>query len=105
MEKENSASYTAVQLNGKSMIRMSVRLSVLHGAGTYVQQKPLPNGIPSIQSASQKLHEALCGVWCCDDSAHRSHYAKLCVDVQVEEQVRLDLAISCYESNVHGDNR
>jgi hypothetical protein len=73
-----------------------------HEANTCVKHKLLPAGISSVQSASQKLHEALCGAWCCDDPAHRGHYAKLCVDVQVEEQVRLDLAISCHEPNVNG---
>lgn len=73
-----------------------------YDAKTCIQHKPLPTGLTLVNSASQKLHEALCGAWCCDDPAHRGHYAKLCVDVKVEEQVRLDLAISCHEPSANG---
>ncbi|KAH6618467.1 hypothetical protein C7974DRAFT_415841 [Boeremia exigua] len=73
--------------------------------GSFVQHKALPRGIGSIQDASQKLHEALCGAWCCDDAAHRGHYAKLCIDAQVQAEVRLDLAISCHEPSPSGQMR
>lgn len=72
------------------------------GSSTHLQHSDLPSGISSIQSASQKLHDALCDAWCCDDPAHRCHYAKLCVDAQVEAEVRLDLAISCHEPSLTG---
>ncbi|KAJ8114277.1 hypothetical protein OPT61_g3796 [Boeremia exigua] len=70
--------------------------------GSGIQNKALPNGIGLIQNASHKLHEALCGAWCCDDPAHRGHDAKLCIDAQVQAEVRLDLAISCYEPCLNG---
>ncbi|KAH7398767.1 hypothetical protein DE146DRAFT_504079 [Phaeosphaeria sp. MPI-PUGE-AT-0046c] len=66
--------------------------------GALVQHKMLPDRFQAIQGASQKLHEALCSAWCCDDSKHRGHYAKLCLDAEVQEEVRLDLAISCHET-------
>ncbi|KAF2629517.1 hypothetical protein BU25DRAFT_456615 [Macroventuria anomochaeta] len=75
-----------------------------HGTSACVQHKPLPRGLNSIQNASQKLHEAICGAWCCDDPTHRGHYAKLCIDAQVQAEVRLDLAISCHEPSPNGNN-
>ncbi|KAF1851953.1 uncharacterized protein K460DRAFT_373841 [Cucurbitaria berberidis CBS 394.84] len=74
-----------------------------HAAGTLVMHKTLPARFHSIQNASQKLHEALCSAWCCDDLAHRGHYAKLCLDAEFQTEVRLDLAISCQETSNHGD--
>jgi hypothetical protein len=70
-----------------------------------VKQQALPDRFHSIQSASQKLHEALCSAWCCDDIAHCGHYAKLCLDAQVGIEVHLNLAISCQESYTNNDNR
>lgn len=67
-------------------------------ANALVNQKALPDKFHAIQSASNKLHEALCEAWCCDDVAHRAHYAKLCLDAEVGLGVRLDLAISCNKS-------
>ncbi|KAF1828669.1 hypothetical protein BDW02DRAFT_511784, partial [Decorospora gaudefroyi] len=67
-----------------------------------VKHKTAPGRFQSIQNASQKLHEALCGAWCCDDPAHRRHYAKLCLDAEVQTEVRLDLAISCHEPGTDG---
>lgn len=52
-------------------------------AGTLVKHKTLPDRFKSIQNASQKLHEALRGAWCCDNLAHRD-YAKLCLDAEVK---------------------
>lgn len=76
-----------------------------YGKNTCVQHKPLPMRLNSVQNASQKLHEALCNAWCCDDSAHRGHYAKLCIDTPVQVEVRLDLAISCHEPSLDGNTR
>jgi hypothetical protein len=66
--------------------------------GTLVKHRALPSRFRSIQNASQKLHEALCDAWCCDDPGHRGHYAKICLDADVQTEVRLDLAISCHEN-------
>ena len=74
-----------------------------HAASTLVRHKALPARFHSIQNASQKLHEALCSAWCCDDLAHRGHYAKLCLDAEVRTEVHLDLAISCHEPSNEGD--
>ncbi|KAF2865320.1 hypothetical protein BDV95DRAFT_632374 [Massariosphaeria phaeospora] len=60
--------------------------------------KALPSRIDAIKSTSQKLHEALAGAWCCGDLKHGGHYAKLCLDAEVQNEVRLDLAISCQET-------
>lgn len=70
--------------------------------GMCIQHRALPGELRAIQTASLKLHEALCGAWCCDDPNHRGHHAKLCVDVQVQAEVRLDLAISCHEPYLDG---
>ncbi|UPX11403.1 uncharacterized protein EKO05_0002009 [Ascochyta rabiei] len=61
------------------------------------QQTVLPASYNAIQTAAKKLHEAICEAWCCDDAAHRGHYAKLCLDAHLQAEVRLDLAISCHE--------
>ena len=66
-----------------------------HPAGTSVARKTLPSHITAIQQASQKLHEALSNAWCCSDLAHMRHFAKLCLDAEVQAGVRLKLAISC----------
>ncbi|KAH0841626.1 hypothetical protein FOPE_06733 [Fonsecaea pedrosoi] len=47
-----------------------------------------------VQRVAGKLHEALNEAWCCNGLGHTHHYAKLCVGVQVNRGVRLDLAIS-----------
>jgi hypothetical protein len=73
--------------------------------GALVRHQALPERFQSIQSASQKLHEALCNAWCCDDPAHGGHYAKLCLDAEVHTEVRLDLAISCHETAAARDQR
>ncbi|KAH4115333.1 hypothetical protein HBH47_181800 [Parastagonospora nodorum] len=67
-------------------------------AGATVRHKVLPDRFQSIQSASQKLHEALCSAWCCDDAKHRGHFAKLCLDAEADTEVRLDIAISCHDT-------
>ncbi|KAE8845897.1 hypothetical protein PTNB73_01878 [Pyrenophora teres f. teres] len=72
--------------------------------GTLVNHKALPSRFQSIQSASQKLHEALSDAWCCDDLAHRGHCAKLCLDAEAQTEVHLDLAISCHELTAGTDN-
>ncbi|KAF2036133.1 hypothetical protein EK21DRAFT_52993 [Setomelanomma holmii] len=69
-----------------------------------VKHKVLPDRFHSIQSASQKLHEALCSAWCCNDAEHRGHYAKLCLDAEVQSEVRLDLAISCQEPSMESNH-
>ena len=57
----------------------------------------VPKHYNTIEIAARELHEALCEAWCCDDAARRSHYAKLCLDAEVQSEVQLDLAISCHE--------
>jgi hypothetical protein len=69
-----------------------------------IRHKALPGRFLAIQNASQKLHEALCNAWCCDDADHRAHYAKLCLDAEVKAEVSLDLAISCHEAPTGVDN-
>jgi hypothetical protein len=65
----------------------------------------VPTHYNTIQIAAKKLYEALCEAWCCDDAAHRSHYAKLCLDAKVQSEVQLDLAISCHELDVNPPGR
>lgn len=65
----------------------------------------VPKHYNTIQIAARKLHEALCEAWCCDDAAHRSHYAKLCLDAKVQSEVQLDLAISCHEPDMNSLGR
>jgi hypothetical protein len=72
--------------------------------GNLVKHRTLPGRFQFIQNASQKLHEALCNAWCCDDPAHRGHYAKLCLDADFQTEVRLDLAIFCHETAADGDH-
>ncbi len=66
--------------------------------------KALPVRYGNIRDASQKLHEALCRYWCCEDAAHRGHCAKLCIttEAETEDEVQLDLAISCQEPALPG---
>lgn len=73
--------------------------------GACIQHRALPVELTSVRNASRKLHEALCGAWCCDDAAHVGHYAKLCIDVEVRAEVRLDLAISCHEPSTKERDR
>ena len=71
-----------------------------HGArasDALVRHKAIPHHIQSIRSASHKLHDALCSSWCCDESAHRGHHAKLCLDAEIQSEVCLNIAISCHE--------
>jgi hypothetical protein len=89
-----------------STLRSQIRAfqhQVAGTTGTLVRHRPLPDRFHSIQGASQKLHEALCSAWCCDDAKHRGHYVKLCLDAEVHAEVRLDLAISCHETSVSHD--
>jgi hypothetical protein len=66
----------------------------------------LPSCIKSIRTASQKPHEALSDAWCCGDLNHETHFAKICLDAQVEEVgVRLDLTISCQQTLQQSTNR
>lgn len=65
----------------------------------------IPKHYNAIQIAARKLHEALCETWCCGDPAHRSHYAKLCLDAQVQSEVQLDVAISCQEPDLNLSER
>lgn len=66
-------------------------------AGTAIQYNTLPTRYKSIRDASRKLHEALCNAWCCDDAAHKQHYAKLCLEADAQPDVKLDMVISCQE--------
>lgn len=63
--------------------------------GICVRHKPLPARFSAIQLASRQLHTALSEAWQCDNVTQRGHYAKLCLDAEVADQVQLDLAISC----------
>ena len=62
-----------------------------------VQHKPLPTRFCAVQNTSKQLHTALHEIWHCGGSAQRAHYAKICLDAEVADEVRLDLAISCQE--------
>jgi hypothetical protein len=66
-------------------------------AGICIQQKPLPAKFCAVQLASRQLHTALKEAWSCDDAEQRDHYAKLCLDAEVAEEVQLDIAISCQQ--------
>jgi hypothetical protein len=70
-----------------------------------LKHKRLPPRLTSIRNASQKLHEALCSAWCCEDPTHCGHHAKLCIDAEAHIEVQLDLAISCLESDLGGNDR
>lgn len=89
----------------RSQISAFQYLDTAHREYKAVQHRALPRELEAIQSASHKLHEALCSAWCCDDPAHRGHYAKLCIDAQAEAEVRLDLAISCHQICPSGNKR
>lgn len=57
-------------------------------------RKRLPLHYSSVQKVSQTLHEALSSALNCPNSGHETHYGKLCVEAQVQDTVRLDLALS-----------
>ncbi|KAJ5964877.1 uncharacterized protein N7479_004753 [Penicillium vulpinum] len=57
-------------------------------------RKFLPRHYSSVQKVSQTLHEALSSAWDCSYSGHETHYGKLCVEAQVQDMVRLDMALS-----------
>jgi hypothetical protein len=58
--------------------------------------KALPSRFSDIQNASRQLHQALRTSWhCAANATRRDHYAKLCLDAEVMDEVRLDLAITC----------
>lgn len=54
----------------------------------------------TIRTASKALHEALMTSWCCTDTEHTNHSAKLYLDARCSEgtRVSLDMAISCQRS-------
>ncbi|KAF2998007.1 hypothetical protein E8E13_007355 [Curvularia kusanoi] len=83
-------------INDLSTLRLQMNALQEYPATTK-QYTAVPKNYGSIQVAARKLHEALCEAWCCDDAAHRSHYAKLCLEAHVQSEVQLDLAISCHE--------
>lgn len=99
--RENNADLSAL----RSQIAVFQRNDEPASTCTRVQRRLIPHDLNSIQDASQKLHEALCGFWCCDDAARRSHYAKLCIDTQVKAEVQLHLAISCQDLSSNGSSR
>ena len=80
--------------NDLSTLRLQVNALQEHPGNK--KRVVVPKHYNTIQIAARKLHEALCEAWCCDDAAHRSHYAKLCLDAEVQSEVQLDLAISCH---------
>ena len=61
----------------------------------------------AIRKASRALHEAFADAWCrsCQEAAHVEHNTILCLDAQVNECVRLDLAISNARPDNKGANR
>ena len=89
--------------NDLATLRSQINAFQLPSVG--MQQKSFPSRITSIQNASQKLHEALCTAWCCDEVAHRDHCAKLCFDAEVGSGVLLNLAISCQEAAAEKTNQ
>ncbi|KAH7116725.1 hypothetical protein B0J11DRAFT_442323 [Dendryphion nanum] len=63
-----------------------------------ISHKIVPTSISAIRTTSRGLHKALSAAWCCADESHGGHYAKICVEGEVQSWVRLDLAISsCHE--------
>jgi hypothetical protein len=60
-----------------------------------IRYKALPSRFSEIQNASRQLHGALRTHWRCADAARGDHHAKLCLDADVMDEVRLDLAITC----------
>ncbi|KAF2116698.1 hypothetical protein BDV96DRAFT_491096 [Lophiotrema nucula] len=85
-----------------SQLRSHIGAFSEHKSGlenTYINHRALPARVNAIRTASQKLHEALSGAWCCGDLEHTDHYAKICLDAEVQPEVRLDLAISCHDTS------
>ena len=68
---------------------------------TQVHYRKLPEQYLSIQNVARTLHGALAATWCCKDTAHTDHCAKLCIDADfdVERNVCVDMAISCQRNN------
>ena len=66
-------------------------------------QQAVPHQYGTVRNAAQSLHEALITTWCCTDSTHANHYAKMCLDDRLgrREDVSFDMAISSYEHE-HG---
>ncbi|EON64583.1 hypothetical protein W97_03816 [Coniosporium apollinis CBS 100218] len=62
------------------------------------KRSSIPPRFSDMQHASQKLHEALTSSWCCADAEHSGHCARLCLDVEVTDGVRFDLAISYHRN-------
>ncbi|OQO12980.1 hypothetical protein B0A48_02444 [Cryoendolithus antarcticus] len=60
-----------------------------------VVSSELPPSFPKARKAIKALYEALDGTWSCSDAGHVRHAAKLCLEAEVGEDVRLDLAIAC----------
>ncbi len=54
-----------------------------------------PQDIGRIRALSDKLHQAMNESWCCQEPSHVTHFAKLCVDAEVDRGVaRLDMVIA-----------
>lgn len=53
--------------------------------------------VRSIRVASDKLHGALNGAWCCNELAHFEHDLRLCLDAKARDGVCLNIAITCHE--------
>ncbi|KAJ5780275.1 hypothetical protein N7457_005435 [Penicillium paradoxum] len=70
-------------------------------------RKRLPHQYSSVQKVSQTLHEALSNAWVCPYTGHKTHYGRLCVEAQVQDMVRLDLALSYkpYQHNTDSNTR
>jgi hypothetical protein len=98
--RDRNADLSALRNQHEAFRQQNASLSV-----TVMRHAVLPFQFVKIQEASQKLHEALCQSWCCDDAAHRGHYAKLCVAAEANAEVQLDLAISCQRPSDDEGNR
>ncbi|KAI9784902.1 MAG: hypothetical protein M1816_000597 [Peltula sp. TS41687] len=72
----------------------------LHPSNQCLTRRSLPPQYNEIQETSQRLHEALFREWCCGDASHTAHTAKLFLDAQVNDDVRLDIALSFYRKDL-----
>lgn len=63
--------------------------------------KRIPEKFGLIREASSTLHEGFAEAWnsSCDEAAHMQHTTILCLDVKVDDSVRLDLGICSVTSN------
>ncbi|KAF2142613.1 uncharacterized protein K452DRAFT_350916 [Aplosporella prunicola CBS 121167] len=70
-----------------------------HASTACIVRKPLPPTYPEVRQASEKLHDTLEKAWCCSNSSHTGHQAKLLLDAKAKSGIRLDMAISCRQKS------